>query len=90
MRRYSLSGALAPPGVQMDGALPSRVEPPGLAAPRRMEAPPSPAISTRRAALLKRSQNINCSFSWRARVHVISNTLLFYIMYLVFFYNEHM
>lgn len=47
------AGHLAPPGVKTEGALPSRAEPPGLSSARRkMEAPPSPAFSARKAASL--------------------------------------
>lgn len=58
----------------------------------RMEVPPPPSLasSTRRAALLKRGQNINCGYPWGVSLHVRPNTLLFHILYLIFIYNEHM
>lgn len=65
-----------------------RVEPPFVT-------PSGPSLasstsSTRRAALLKCGQNINCGYPWGVRLHMRPNTLLFHILYLIFIYNEHM
>ena len=55
-----------------------------------METPPGPATSTGREMLPKSGQNINCGDHWGIRLHVIVSTLLFKILYSMFFYNEHM
>lgn len=91
----TFSSHLAPSAVRMDGALPSRAEPPGLSSSRRENGAPTPhspslASSTRRAVWLKHGQNINCGYPWGIRLHVIPNTLFFFIFVLIFIYNEHM
>lgn len=55
-----------------------------------MEAPPGPAMGTRREALPKHGQNINCGDHCGVGSRVIFNTLLLHMLYLTFAYNEHM